>query len=67
MVFSLTEKQVLKVKNEKCFAIIGTTTHQKIIISVSHWIPWLQRLGVKVNLAHYNPNEEIITVVKQVK
>jgi hypothetical protein len=36
--------------NEKCFAIIGTTSSGKTIVSASRMIPWLTSLGIKVNV-----------------
>jgi hypothetical protein len=47
---------------EKCYAIVGTTSNGKVIISASHWIPWLRSLGIKVNIAHYNPDGKITII-----
>jgi len=49
-------------QDEKCYAIIGTTTSQKIITTAYRHIPWLTGLGIKVNIAHYNANGTITIV-----
>jgi len=48
--------------NEKCYAIIGTTSSGQIIVSASRLISWLTGLGIKVNIAHYNADGKISIV-----
>jgi len=48
--------------NEKCYAIVGTTSNGRVIISASHWITWLISLGIQLNIAHYNANGTITIV-----
>ena len=47
----------------KKFALVGTTSGEQEMIPVAaRFIPWLRELGMRVNVAHYNPDGTITEV-----